>query len=87
IAGEDATLLKVINRPRAWPSFTFESQKLNVLLSRINGWKTEVELRSSNRCAFAMAKSALQVQWGQSYVAIGAPGWLTDVLLDDKGSI
>ena len=47
----------------------------------------EVELRSSNRCAFAMAKSALQVQWGQSYVAIGAPGWLADVLLDDEGSI
>ncbi|KAF3496390.1 hypothetical protein DY000_02055696 [Brassica cretica] len=54
IAGEDATLLKVIERPRAWPSFTFEFQTLNILLNRFSG---------SNRCAFSMAESAQQVQW------------------------
>ncbi|KAL0748021.1 hypothetical protein Bca101_030023 [Brassica carinata] len=85
IAGEDATLLKVIERPRAWPSFTSEFHTLNMILNRFSGWKSKVESRSSNRCAFSIAKSAQQVQWGQSYVAIGAPRWLADVLLDDKG--
>ena len=85
IAGKDATLLKVIERPRAWPSFTSEFHTLNMILNRFSGWKSKVESRSSNRCAFSIAKSAQQVQWGQSYVAIGAPRWLADVLLDDKG--
>lgn len=74
IAGEDATLLKVIERPRAWPSFTSEYQSLRILLSRFSGWKNIVESRSSNRYAFFIAKSAQQVQWGQSYVARGASG-------------
>lgn len=84
VAGEDAVLLKVIERPRAWPSYTSEYHSLRTLLSRFSGWKSKVETRSSNRCAFLMAKSVLQLQWGQSYVARGDHGWLADLLLSYK---
>lgn len=85
IAGEDATLLKVIERPRAWPSFTSEFLTLKILLNHFTGWNCKVECRCSNRCAFSIAKSAQQLNWGQSYVARDAPRWLSRLLLEDKG--
>lgn len=85
IAGEDATLLKVIGRPKAWPSFTSEFITLRSCLNHFTSWKSKVESRFANRCAFSIAKSAHQLQWGQSYVARGCPQWLSSLFLDDKG--
>ncbi|KAF2574112.1 hypothetical protein F2Q70_00004676 [Brassica cretica] len=73
IAGEDPTLLKLIERPRPWPSFASDYHHPKFLLGYLCGWKSLVETRSSNRCTFLIAKSAQKVQWGQSYVARGAP--------------
>ncbi|XP_018465308.1 uncharacterized protein LOC108836684 [Raphanus sativus] len=84
-AGEDATLLKALQRPRAWPSFLSMYHSVKPLLDSFRGWKCVIESRSSNRSAFAIAKSAHQPQWGQSYVSGGAPDWLGNLLLADKG--
>lgn len=83
-AGEDAVLLKVIDRLMAWPSFKFELQSLQNFLSRIKRWKVKIELRCTNRCAFLIARSATLPQWGQSYVARSSPRWLSSIVADEK---
>lgn len=52
-------LLKVIERSKAWPSITSLSQKMRIFLDRFTSWKTSVETRSANRCAFLIADSAV----------------------------
>ncbi|KAF8115391.1 hypothetical protein N665_0027s0007 [Sinapis alba] len=84
IAGEDVTLLRVMLRPRAWPSFTSEYHDIKIPLSNISRWKVHVESRSSNIGAFLIAKSVLHMQWGQSYVARDAPCWSAEFLLNEK---
>lgn len=84
IAGEDPLLLKVMERPKAWPSFTSLSQKLEIFLCKFGCWKSKVESRSANRCAFLIADSAVQDRWYQSYVASGAPLWISSLLSAEK---
>ncbi|KAF8087813.1 hypothetical protein N665_0566s0020 [Sinapis alba] len=84
LAREDAVLLNVIDRSMAWPSFKFEFQTLWNFLSLINRWKVKVEVRTSNRCAFLIARSATLAQWRQSYVARSYPLWLGSILADEK---
>ncbi|KAG2331620.1 hypothetical protein Bca52824_002800 [Brassica carinata] len=84
IAGEDAVLLKVLERPKAWPSFTSTYQKLENFLCKFCCWKIKVESRSSNRCAFLIAESASRDRWYQSYVAKGAPLWILSLLRSEK---
>lgn len=59
IASEDAVLLKVIERPKAWPSFTSIYQKMKIFLDKLTCWKSKIESRSANRCAFLIAESAV----------------------------
>ncbi|KAH0914595.1 hypothetical protein HID58_029041, partial [Brassica napus] len=80
IAGEDAVLLKVIERPRAWPSLTSVVHKLENFLCRFGCWKSKVKTRSSNRCAYLIADSASKSRWFQSYVARGAPFWISSIV-------
>lgn len=84
IAGEDTVLLKVIERPKAWPSFTSISQKMRTFLDRFTSWKSSLETRSANRCAFLIADSAVMDRWYQSYVARGAPFWISSLLAYEK---
>ena len=84
IAGEDAVLMKVIERPKAWPSFTSIYQKMENFLGKFRCWKTKVESRSFNRCAFFIADSASTDRWYQSYVARGAPLWIASIISSEK---
>lgn len=84
IAGEDAVFMKVIERPKAWPSFTHTYQKMENFLCKFRCWKSKVETRSSNRCAFLIADSASRIRWYQSYVARGGPLWISSLLSYEK---
>ena len=84
IAGEDTVLMKVIERPKAWASFTSIYQKMKNFLCKFRCWKSKVELRSSNRCAFFIADSATTDRLYQSYVARGAPLWITSLVSSEK---
>lgn len=54
LAGED--LMKVIERPKAWPSFTSVYLELKNFLGKFDCWKRKLESRRSNRCAYLMGK-------------------------------
>lgn len=84
LAGEDVVLMKVIERPKAWPSFTSVYLELKNFLGKFDCWKSKLESRSSNRCAYLMAESATTIQWNQSYVATSAPGWLLTLISFEK---
>ena len=84
IACEDVVLMKVIERPKAWPSFTSIYQKMKNFLSKFRCWKSIVESRSSNRCAFLIADSATTDRFYQSYVARGVPLWIESLVASEK---
>lgn len=84
IAGKDAVLMKVIERPKAWPSFTSIAQQMEKFLCKFSCWKSKVESRSANKCAFLIADSAVMDRCYQSYVASGAPFWISSIIACEK---
>lgn len=77
IFGSDVVeLIKALERPQAWSSYSLQVSEFLVALDRINGWKMEIEGASSNSGALLIAKSVIRDLRGQSYVATGAPFWL-----------
>ncbi|KAL0824794.1 hypothetical protein Bca101_048471 [Brassica carinata] len=59
-------------------------KELRKALAEINEWSMSGVSARLNRCAAKVAKSVTLEMRYQSYVARGAPGWLCDVLEDDK---
>lgn len=54
---ESSFLVGVVNRPKAWPSFSFQASELSLLLSSVLDWKVVLENSRSNRGANLIAKS------------------------------
>ncbi|CAL9245136.1 unnamed protein product, partial [Arabidopsis halleri] len=77
-------LVKAINRPRAWPSFRYQSMEAGHVLSSFKCWKLLLENSSSNRGAFMIAKSVTDDCRLQSYVAVGSPSWLDGVFAEER---
>lgn len=80
IAGEDAVLMNVIERPKARPSYTSVFQEMEIFLCKVSCWKSKIETRSFNRSAYLIAESATRARWYQAYVARGAPLWLSSLV-------
>ncbi|CAA7016071.1 unnamed protein product [Microthlaspi erraticum] len=81
---EDAVLVGVVNRPQAWPSYSFHAAEILPLLSMISDWKVVLERASANRGASLIAKSVTSDCRLQSYVAISHPFWLNGVFADER---
>ncbi|XP_013589702.1 PREDICTED: uncharacterized protein LOC106298169 [Brassica oleracea var. oleracea] len=84
IAAEANHILNALERPKAWPSFKFQSGMLRKEVRNFGEWKVCVETKDSNRGTFLIAQSATKRQFAQSYVAAGCPSWLLEVFEHDK---
>ncbi|XP_010489824.1 PREDICTED: uncharacterized protein LOC104767503 [Camelina sativa] len=80
---QDKTLVGAVNRPKAWPSFRFQSMELRRILGRISGWCLEHELEQANRGAGLIAQSITRDLRMQSYVAVSYPQWLSLVFEEE----
>ncbi|KAG5388724.1 hypothetical protein IGI04_030265 [Brassica rapa subsp. trilocularis] len=96
---EAMDLVGVVLRPKAWPAFRYQRIELKKALEKINEWSLSGAAVRLNRCAAKVAESStgfrrvqrpalaysvtMEMRY-QSYVARGVPGWLCDMLEDDK---
>lgn len=79
-----ANLVKAMNRPIAWPSFSYQVSELSVFLRRIQEWKVVVEIPSINRGVTLIAQSVTRDNRIQSYVALGHPRWLHNLFISEN---
>lgn len=77
---EDVDLLGAIIRPKAWPSFIPEVSQIQIELRVFNNWSVQVEEASTNKGETHIAFSAVRDDRRHSYVAMGYPVWLKDLL-------
>lgn len=76
---EGSMLINAINRPRAWPSFTYKVLELRRLLGTLLEWRVMSEGSFANRGARLIANSVVCEDRFQSYVTRGAPRWLSQL--------
>lgn len=81
---EDPVVCGFLDRPKAWPSFWYESSVLLDLLSNLPRWRTNLEVKETNKGAFLIAKSATNISFAQSYEAVSHPRWLTRLFDSEK---
>lgn len=72
-------------RPKAWPSFSSQSDEIHKALERINGWKLVLTNKEANRGASLIASSITRDLRLHSYVAVGFPSWLHGMFGNDRG--
>ncbi|KAF8082822.1 hypothetical protein N665_0806s0005 [Sinapis alba] len=82
---EDAELIGMVLRPKAWPSLKFQSTELMRTLSKMDWWRLEKKKKINNRGAFLIAQSVTRFDLVQSYVATGSPDWLKQFFADEEG--
>ncbi|KAL1225411.1 putative mitochondrial protein [Cardamine amara subsp. amara] len=83
-AVEPNELVGAVNRPKAWPSFGSHSEELLACLSRVNDWRMVVERSEENRGVSLITQSATKLSFLQSYVALGAPDWLSEFFENER---
>ncbi|KAG7598336.1 Ribonuclease H domain [Arabidopsis suecica] len=66
-------IVKIVERPKAWPSFSHLYSEIMVRMDFVQDWRLIFEDPSSNRGAFLIAQSASLEVFAQSYVATGGP--------------
>ncbi|EFH52088.1 predicted protein [Arabidopsis lyrata subsp. lyrata] len=72
----DVSLIGLILRPIAWPSFKYESTELMRCLGLFLEWSVVHELPLANRGAYLLAQSVTAECRLNSYVASSYPSWL-----------
>lgn len=85
-AFDDLTFVGLVNCPRLWPSFRYQSQELKRSLRDSMMWKMIFEPVEANRGANLIAQSVTNDSRLQSYVATGHPSWLQGVFEDERVS-
>ncbi|KAG7578883.1 Endonuclease/exonuclease/phosphatase [Arabidopsis thaliana x Arabidopsis arenosa] len=83
-AFQETTLVGIVNRPKAWPSFRYQAQELQRLLVSGLEWKMVVEAAAANRGASLISQSVINDFRLHSYVATGYPSWLLGVFEDER---
>lgn len=83
-AFQETTLVGIVNRPKAWPSFRYQAQELQRLLVSGLEWKMVVETAAANRGASLISQSVINDFRLHSYVATGYPSWLLGVFEDER---
>lgn len=81
---DDDTFTMVILRPKAWPNFRCQQLELMESLSKLEWWRLVKEDRETNRGAFLIAQSVIQLGYAQSYVAAGPPFWLASLFESEE---
>ncbi|KAG2290633.1 hypothetical protein Bca52824_050237 [Brassica carinata] len=86
-AGEFGDLFGALQRPQAWPSFSYQCTLMEKELEGIVNWKTKVITREANRGAFFIAQSVIKYGLINSYVAKGHPPWLFELFVNESRSL
>ncbi|KAL1191961.1 hypothetical protein V5N11_035558 [Cardamine amara subsp. amara] len=73
---EAVEIVGAVNRPKAWPSFAFQSAELLLRLQGFLEWNLVLESHIANRGASLIAQSASSYNFVHSYVESGPPSWL-----------
>ncbi|KAL9813246.1 putative ribonuclease H domain, reverse transcriptase zinc-binding domain-containing protein [Arabidopsis thaliana] len=73
VAFQDTSFVGFVNRPKAWPSFSFYYQEIRRLLVPEVQWKVVMENQDANRGASLIAQSVTGDFRLNSYVAAGHP--------------
>lgn len=85
-AGQEADIVGMIGRPRAWPAFRFFSRALSRLIQQVPFWRICIEDKLGNRGAFLIASSVTREDRRQSYVAAGYPEWLRGLFIYEQSN-
>lgn len=75
-ATEIGEMVDAIERPQAWPSFSYHVSEILLSLNRFRSWKFVKELKEANKGASLIPQSVTQECRLQSYVATSHPFWL-----------
>ena len=73
-------LVGAIQNPIRWPRYRCLLRQIATLCSEFAVIAFEVESRGSNKVATKIAKSVLRDGRLQSYLALGGPSWLHDLI-------
>lgn len=84
---EFSDLFGEVKRQMDWPALRYQGSELRKALKDLRLRTHRVITSKANRCAGAIAKSALQVRWFMSYVGQGNSHWLQDLFEADKQGI
>ncbi|KAL1204623.1 hypothetical protein V5N11_033259 [Cardamine amara subsp. amara] len=79
-------MVGAVNRPKAWPSFSFQSNEILCSLEKMNAWKFTQEPHNANRGVTLIAQSASNHPRLQSYVATGGPLWLEELFENERSA-
>ncbi|KAL1198551.1 hypothetical protein V5N11_021629 [Cardamine amara subsp. amara] len=85
-AVEASEMVGPVNRPKVWPSFSFQSNEILCSLEKMNAWKFTQEPHNANRGATLTAQSASNHPRLQSYVATGEPLWLEELFENERSA-
>lgn len=83
-ASEKVELVGALNRPKAWPNFSYHFSVLNQAFGKFSDWRFVYEHQVANRGASLIAQSASKESFAQSYVAIGCPLWLHELFDSER---
>ncbi|XP_010472251.1 PREDICTED: uncharacterized protein LOC104751896 [Camelina sativa] len=83
IAIDSAQVVEAITNPHNWPRFGLLLQEIQQLIEGFESWDCETVGRSANQAAVAIAKSVTRENRFQSYLALGGPSWLHDLISAD----
>ncbi|XP_056841869.1 uncharacterized protein LOC130495000 [Raphanus sativus] len=83
-AGEFADLFGALQRPRAWPSFLYQTSVMEKELEGITNWKLKVVTREANKGSSLIAQSVNKYGLINSYVARGHPSWLFEFFVNES---
>lgn len=84
---EVSELVQVMQRPKAWPSYSYHFYEMHRLMKKIKECRLIFEHPSANRGAFLIAQSATRESLTQSYVAGGHPFWLQELFDFEKNLV
>lgn len=83
---QDQVLVDAVSKPKAWPSYRYQSSEAIHALVSLKEWKMFLENGGSNRGATLIAQSVTNDLRLQSYVAAGYPSWLTGLFEGERVS-
>ncbi|XP_018459266.1 uncharacterized protein LOC108830164 [Raphanus sativus] len=80
IGTDSQELYDAIQKPYRWPRYRGLLQQITTICSEFVGIKFEVESVQSNKVAREISRSVLRDGRFQSYLAMGGPSWLHNII-------
>ncbi|XP_010480531.1 PREDICTED: uncharacterized protein LOC104759285 [Camelina sativa] len=79
-----AMVVQAINQPQDWPKHCFLLREIHGCLDSMSFWECKQVSITANKVARSIARSVTRDERLQLYMALGAPSWLQDILMNDE---